>query len=85
MIFTDLLLETWHVGFFFLTTGYSFLAILPIFHCCILIAATMQTLLAVAMACDWQITRLRGDVDSYDTPVPSPQLTPKAEDGKPTT
>lgn len=84
MIYTDLL-ETCHVGFFFLTTGYSFLAILSIFHCCILIAATRQALLAVAMACDWQIIRLRGVEDSYGTPVANLQLTPKAEDGKPTT
>lgn len=59
MIYTDLL-ETCHFGFF-LTTVYSFLAILSIFHCSILIAATMQSLVAVAMACDWQIIRLRGD------------------------
>lgn len=44
-----------------------------------------KPLLAVAMACDWQITRLRGDEDSYGTPVTNLQLTPKAEDGKPTT
>lgn len=84
MIYTDLL-ETCLVGFFPTIGGNSFLAILSIFHCCIVIAATMQALFAVAMACDWKITRLRADEDSYGPPVANLQLTPKAEDGKPTT